>query len=332
MKKYVFIICIFFAGIVACNEEDFSSKEYYRYVLYLLSKEDYNVFSDVYPFDDGNQSTGYFSVGCGGSLANPEDVVVYLEQDTVLLNVYNRSNYDIDTSRYARLMSEDKYTIETMQVVIPAGNTDQYVKVAVKVWPDGISPDSTYFIPLAIKSVSNYEVNPDKYNMLFRVVVENLYAGMLKDTYYSMKGNTLDDNGEILAGSGIAATKLARPLSKNSVRIFAGTGPVKADFGVDPVLSRPTLEELGKYGIVLTVKGDNKVDITPYGTIQVEPVDGEGLNIYSEERDNMADDKVNKYFYLRYRFRTLDKPATDTEAAVYNNWVYVRETIRRLDE
>jgi hypothetical protein len=332
MKKYIFIICMFFASVIACNEEDFSSKEYYRYVLYLLSKEDYNVFSDVYPFDDGNPSTGYFSVGCGGSLANPEEVVVYLESDTVLLDVYNRSYYDIDTSRYARLMPENKYNIETMQVTIPAENTDQYVKVAIEVLPDGLSPDSIYFIPLAIKSASKYEVNPDKYNMLFRVVVENHYAGMLKDTYYSMKGNTLNEEGEILAGSGIAATKLARPLSKNSVRVFAGIGPVKADFGVDPVLSRPTLDELAKYGIVLTVRSDNRVDITPYGTIQVEQVDGEGLNIYSEERDNMVDDKVSKYFYLRYRYRTLNKPATDTEAAVYNSWVYVQETIKRLDE
>ncbi|MDR1224817.1 MAG: DUF4361 domain-containing protein [Tannerella sp.] len=332
MKKYIFIICLFFAGLVACNEENFSSKEYYRYVLYLLSKEDYNVFSDVYLFDDGNRSTGYFSVGCGGSLANPEEVTVYLEPDTVLLNVYNRSNYDIDTSRYALLMPGDRYSIETMQVVIPAENADQYVKVAVHVLPDGLSPDSTYFIPLAIKSVSKYEVNPDKFNILFRIMVENQYAGMLKDTYYSMKGNTLDDNGEILAGSGIAATKLARPLSKNAVRIFAGTGPVRADFGIDPVLSRPTREELDKYGIVLTVRDNNRVNITPYGTIQVEQVDGEGLNIYSEERDNMVDDKVSKYFYLRYRYRTLNKPATESEAAVYNDWLYVRETIRRLDE
>jgi hypothetical protein len=321
-----------FASIVACNEEDFSSKEYYKYVLYLLSKEDYNVFSDVYPFDDGNQSTGYFSVGCGGSLANPEEITVYLEADTVLLDAYNRANHDIDTSRYALIMPEDKYTVETMQVTVPTGNTDQYVKVAVRVLPDGLSPDSTYFIPLAIKNVSKYEVNTEKYNMLFRVVVENRFAGMLKDTYYSMKGNTLDVNGEILAGSGIAATKLARPLSKNSVRVFAGVGPVKADFGVDPVLSRPTLDELRKYGIVLTVKDDNRVSITPYGTIQVEQVDGEGLNIYSEERDNMVDDKVSKYFYLRYRYRTLNKPATETEAAVYNSWTYVRETVKRLDE
>ncbi|MDR2473022.1 MAG: DUF4361 domain-containing protein [Tannerella sp.] len=335
MKKYLITAIMLIAGLSACKEENFSSMEYYKYVLYMLSKEDYNVYSDVFPYSDGVATVGYFSIGCGGSLANPEEVTVYLENDTVLLNKYNRANYDIDTSKYARLLSDNNYSIETMQITVPAGNIEQYVKVAVSVLADGLSPDSTYFIPLAIKNVSRYEVNPDKFNMLFRIVVENHYAGTLKDTYYSMKGNTLNNNGEILAGSGIAATKLARPISKNAVRIFAGTGPVKADFGIDPVLAKPTLPELNKYGITLTVDASNRVTITPYapfGSIEVEQIDGDGLNIYAEERNNMVDDTVTKYFYLRYRYRTLKTPATDTSPAVYNAWVFVNETLKRLEE
>jgi len=333
MKKYLIFTLFLLAGAFACNEEDFSSKEYYKYVLYLISKEDYNVYYDVYPYDDGNRSVGYFSVGCGGSLANPEQVTVYLEPDTVLLNTYNRANFDIDTSKYARLLPESKYSIETMQVSIPADNPEQYVKVAVSVLPDGLSPDSVYFIPLAIKDVSRYEVNPDKYNMLFRVVVENRYAMTQKDTYYSMKGNTLNAAGEALAGSGIASTKLARPVSKNTIRLFAGTGPVKADFGVDPVLSKPSLQELDKYGILLTVdESTSKVTVSPYGTIQVEQVDGDGQNIYAEERNNMVDESVTKYYYIRYRYRTLNKAATPTSEATYNSWVFVQETLKRLEE
>ncbi|MDR0700416.1 MAG: DUF1735 domain-containing protein [Tannerella sp.] len=329
MKKYilnVWTVCFLTLCLAACNEEDFSSREYYKYVVYLLSKEDYNVYSDVYPFDDGNEVKGYFSIGCGGSLANPEEITVELEADTVLMSKYNRANFDIDTFKFALLLPESRYRIESMRVTIPAGNEDQYVKVPVTVMPDGLSPDSTYFIPLAIKSVSRYEINPEKYNMLFRVSFENRFSELATATYYSMRGNTVNPpDYEVLAGSAISSTKLARPLSKNSVRMFAGTGPVKADFGVDPDLVKPTVDELEKYGIILTVDENDSVSITPYGTIQVEQINGDYWNTYEEARNNMVDDTFTQYFYLRYRYRTLKTPP-DT----YNNWITVQETLKRL--
>ena len=135
--------------------KNYAEKEHYKDVVYLLSKENYNVYSEVFPFDNGNEVTGYFSVGCGGSLTNPEEFTVDLEPDTVLFNYYNKSNFDINTSKYAKLLSANRYQIETDKVLFPAKNPDQYVKVAVKVKPDGLSPDSTYFIPIAIRAYRN---------------------------------------------------------------------------------------------------------------------------------------------------------------------------------
>lgn len=53
MKKYVYVLacCILAICFIACNKEEYSSREYYKYVVYLLSKENYNVYSDVFPFD-----------------------------------------------------------------------------------------------------------------------------------------------------------------------------------------------------------------------------------------------------------------------------------------
>ena len=336
MKKYiVFAFLIVFALPVlftAC-EEDFSSKEYYKYLVYLLSKENHNVYPAVFAFDGENEVTNYFSVACGGSLANPEEIRVNLEldSDTTLFRAYNTSNFDIDTSKFALILPENRYRIGTMDVVFPANNSDQYVKVPVTVNINGLSPDSTYFIPLAIKSVSKFEVNPEKYNMLFRVVLENQYAEMLLGTYYTLKGNILNANEEALPGSEIATTKLARPLNENSIRVYAGAGPVKADFGEDPVVTKPTLEEIEKYGITLTVDEDNHVRITPFGTIEIDQKDAKDWNVYQEVRNNMVDDTVTKYFYLRYRYRTVKTPATDTTPAEYNNWVFVQETLKRLE-
>jgi len=265
--------------------------------------------------------TGYFSVGCGGSLSNPEGFTVELEADTVLFDAYNKANFDIDTAKYANLLKEDRYEIETNLVNFPSQNEDQYVKVAVTVQPDGLSPDSIYFIPIAVKRVSKYEINEEKSNILFRVALENNYAEQLTDTYYQMRGNTLNDAGE--ATVSISGTKLVRPLSKNSVRLYAGS---------QAQTTSSTVEQINRYSIVLTVEDNNQVRITPYGTIEVEQLDGGSYwNTYEEAKVNAADNKVSKYFYLYYRFRTLQTPASDDTPAVRDNWTTVKETLRRLE-
>lgn len=322
MKKYIYALasCILLTCFIACNKEDYSNREYYKYVVYLLSKENYNVYPDVFPFDEGKEVTRYFSVCCSGSLINPDEFTVELETDTILFNQYNRMNFDIDTSKFAHHLSKDMYRIETYTVKFPARNTDPYMKVAVSVIPDKLSPDSIYFIPLSIKSVSNYEVNPNKKNILFRVAVENYYAEQLKDTYYQLKGNKLNAAGEAIGG--ISGSKLARPISKNSVRLYAGN---------ENQTNKSTVEEINKYSILLTVDENKKVKISPYGSIEIEQYDTENWNRYEEIRKNAVDLSVNKYFNLYYRYRTVKTPTTDKKPAVYNDWVIVQETLKRLE-
>jgi hypothetical protein len=309
------------AGFTACNEENFADREYYKNIVYLLSKESYNVYTDVFSLNDGQEVTGYFSVGCGGSKANQEEIVVELEADTVLLNKYNRSNFDIDVSKYAQLLSKDRYTIETNSVVFPAGNKEQYVKVAVTINPDGLSPDSTYFIPIAIKSVSRYEINPEKSNLLFRIVLENYYATQLTATYYQMKGNILNAAGDPTGA--ISSTKLARPISKNAVRLYAGNE--------SPQTANSSVADIEKSSILLTVDDNKHVNITPYGSIEVEQIEAADWNTYEEIRKNAVDESVDKYFNLLYRYRTVKTPAVGSTPAVYNNWIIVQERLKRLE-
>ncbi len=323
MKKYIYLLSwILIAGFAACKEEDFSAEEHYKYVVYLLSTENYNVYQEVFPFDNGNEVKGYFSVGCGGSLTNPEAFTVELEKDTVLFDYYNKANFDIDVTKYANLLPENRYEIETSAVTFPEKNPDQYVKVAVSVKPDGLSPDSIYFIPVSIKSVSKYEVNPEKQNLLIRVALSNYYAEQLNTTYYQMKGNVLDENGDPV--STLATTKLARPLTKNAIRIYAGNMAQTTS---------SSYEDIRKYSIVVSVDENKRVQIAPYGSIEIEQLnDGEEpWNSYTEARANAVDETIIKWFYLHYRYRTLKTPATETTPAVYNNWVTVKETLKRLE-
>jgi hypothetical protein len=285
-------------------------KEMYRPVLYLLSSGTDNVYTVVVPFKD-TAAVAYFSVGCGGSRPNPEEVIIELEPDTVLYDKYNRMNYDRE-SAYARLLPPSRYGISSFRAVLPANSPEQYVKIPVKINQQGLSPDSVYFIPVAIKSVSKYEVNPDKYNMLFRVAVENDYAEQITTTVYYQRGTTLDGSTPIP----ITGSKMLYPLSADEVRMFAG---------VRTQTAKTTLEEIGTYSIVAKINADSSVVIRPYGTIDVEQLEEPGYNRYYTRIN--AEDRAVDHIDLYYRFRTLVSTDPDT----YSKWTEIRESLQRMN-
>jgi len=339
MKKYILGLSILIAAALCytgCNEEDFSSREFYEYLVFLLSKEDNNVYSVSHPYvKEGDETIGFFSVGCGGSRPNPDEFTVELELNNDLFHKYNRLTFDVDSDKYARLLPVNRYTIERMTVDFPQNNRNQYVKICVHIDNFGLSPDSTYFIPLAIKSVSGgYQTNPQKSNMLYRVDVQNYFAESIRRTLYTDRGkklfvfnpNVVDISQLIIVHDSlgqVAETKVMKPLSRNSVRVMAGEEK-------EVRLGNPTVEELNKGAMILTVDNNNRVKITPYGTIQIEQIDGlqaDGetyWNIYREERSGMGEfSSYIKYFYLRYRYRTL---IVDNN---YTPWVYVQTALRK---
>lgn len=177
-------ICIT-VSFAACNRDEIYKKEMYKKVVYLLSDNN-QIFTEVYTLNE-DEPVKYLSVGCGGSLPNDEEIVITLEPDTILLGKYNKTNFDIDSSSFAKLLPASHYEISSMTISLPAQSADQYVKLPIKVRPEGLSPDSTYFVPLAIKNVSTYEINPEKSNVLYQVVIENDYAEQKNRTYYHMK-------------------------------------------------------------------------------------------------------------------------------------------------
>ena len=340
MKKifYIFLTGALFTVVFStCKEEDYSTKEYYKNVIYLLSKENYNVYNQPCAFDDGNRVIGYLSIGCGGSRPNGEEFTVELEPDTILFDKYNTGNFDIDTAKFAKLLPENRYLLEKYKVTFPANNPDQYVKLKIRINPDSLSPDSIYFIPLAIKNVSNsYEINEKKFNVLFRIAVENYFAEQLADTYYRLMGviNPLDETNRIT----VAASKMVRPLSKNSVRVFAGS---------TVQTSKSTVDSIKKHSIVVTVdppkdmdfvKNRAKVTIKPYAMgktgyrIELDTIltAAEGWNIYEEFPQSAISNKMTKEFKLHYRYRTA-KTVADGKVTQWNNWIEIQEILTRLE-
>ena len=309
---------IVFAGMLAlcflfctsCDNDSIYEEEQYKSLVYLLSGTD-NIYTEAYSLND-NESVKYFSVGCGGSNPNEKEIVVTLEQDIALLNEYNRLNFDFERS-YAKMLPADRFEVGTYSVTIPAKSPEQYVKVPVKVRPLGLSPDTIYFIPLTIKSVSHYEVNYNKYNLLYRVTIENNYARQKVTTYYTKKGTVTDlsTNRETI----LSGTKIVQPLTKDKIRMFVGNyaqGPAS------------TVADIRMYAIVVEVKANNKIDITPFGSIEIEMVDSDNYNYYNPAL--MQGTKAQRVFYLHYRYRILNANGT------YGAWMEMKESLARVEE
>lgn len=299
------IVCLF-----ACNHDDIYKEEQYKKVVYLLSGTD-NIYVESYTLNE-TEPVKYFSVGVGGSNSNEKEIVVTLEQDISLLNEYNRLNFDFE-HMYAKLLPPNRYDIGTYTVTIPANSTDQYVKVPVKVRPLGLSPDTTYFIPLTIKTVSHYEVNDDKHTLLYRVTIENDYARQKVTTYYTKKGTVTDlsNNRETI----LSGTKIVQPLTKDKVRMFVGN----YNQG-----SASTIADIDMYSIVVQIKPDRTLDVTPFGSIEVEMLDAPGYNRY----DPAVYQGLNpqRILYLHYQYRIRNANGT------FSQWYEMKETLIRIEE
>ena len=284
MKRNLYIALALLASITlsSCDEDAQFRGELYKKVIYVLSNTDFT-FAAEHAL--GETSTGYVTVYCGGTEHIAEDVTVQLEYDNEAVGRYNYINYDLDESKYAHELDPKHYTIENMSVVLKANSPDNYSLLPIKINPDGLCPDSIYFIPLRIKSASKFEINPNKQYVMYRVLLKNEYASMKNTTYYQVTG--IETRGSDAAG--ISVTRIVAPLSKDKIRFFAGTNSYNP--------TTVTKEELAQKAIVATINADHTITISTYQGCEVEQLEDPEYNIW----------EVNKFdqyvFHMYYRFK-----------------------------
>lgn len=287
MKKILNIALAFlaFIGITGCNEDEQFEGELYKKVIYLLSDSDL-AFKSAHEL--GKESVGYVSVCCGGTEHIKQDVTIELEPDDEILARYNKINFDIEESKFAKELDHNRYNIPTFKTVLKASSEDNYALLPITVNPDGLSPDSIYMIPLRIKNISNYEINPDKMQVLYQVVLKNQYATMESTTYYQTAGTEIRHTtiGDKASGSNV--TRVVAPISKNQVRIFAGTHTYNP--------ASVTKEEIDKYAMILTINEDHSITITPCGSLEMEMIGGAEDNYWTVDR------KGRYVFNLHYKY------------------------------
>lgn len=294
------LIVMVSALIISC-EEDLQKVEYYKPFIYLKSGD--GGIADYPHYYNDSISTGYIVVGSGGSMPLLNDVKVELELDTARLNSYNYRNYGNDLNKYAKLLSEDRYTIPSYETVIRAGEVSATAVLPIHIDINGLSPDSTYMVPLTIKSVSdNVEINGTKNFVLYRVVLNNDYSSE-RFKNYKMKGIQItteivnSEPTEVKAG--ITTTKVLTPIARNRVRMFPGN-----------VASSTSLSSINDRTVLLIVNDDNSVRVKAYKNIKVEMIDDE--NIYDPEE---------KTFTINYRYRLPDQ----------TSWVTIMEILTKVE-
>ena len=303
----ILIACIVANSLIGCNTDIIYQEEQYKTLVYILSGTD-NVFATSYTLNE-DEAVRYVSIGCGGSNSNEKEIKVTLEPYPEMLDKFNNLNYNYQ-SEYAKLLPADRYEIMSYTATLPANSDYHYARIPVKVRTLGLSPDSIYFIPLKIKSVSNFDVNEDKSDILFRVAIENDYAQQLVPTYYSKSGS-MTNPVTVLSGA-----KLVQPLEKDKVRMFIGN---------ETYASTTTVADIERLSVVVQINEDNSLLVTPYGSMEVEMLEkAKGYNQYNPEL--MQGTSKQRVFYLNYRFRL--KQANGTFSA----WREVEERLIRVED
>lgn len=291
--KYLFsfLAMVLLLGFCSCNDNKMFEDEMYKKVFALVSSDNYNILTIEHDLDEP-EITGYVSVSCGGTNPTEKDIRITLKEDLALFNRYNRNNFE-NESDFALLVPRDKYTIENFTFTLPAG--EKNTKLPIKIRPEGLSPDSTYFISLKVDNYSDYEVNQNKADMLYRVAIKNYWALQLTPINYRLTGN--------YQGSNIIGNKRLFPLTYNQTRLNVGNF---INFTADTA-------KINKESIIIEVekelgekirKGTKyNVTVKPYKWITVLPIetpDPEYPNIFFIEDDGY---RTYKTFRLHYRYQ-----------------------------
>ncbi len=310
------------AVLLSACETIFYDEEQYRKEIYIVSGDN-NITGQEYTF--GDESVGYLSVYAGGTTSIDTDVDVELEVYSDYLRNYNQRTYGDTYSSYVQELDPDYYSVESWKTTLKAGSGNPYVKFPIKVNVNDISLDETYYIPIRIKSVSNYMISEDKQNVLYRIYVKNDYATTKSTTYYTMNGTEQtysEANGEFTAqgvATAVNSTKSFIPTGEQSIRMLPSTN------------YSTTASVVRNQSVNVTVHPDEIIDIPVYEegeftgnyvkrqkvTVATWQESSTSVTVAELDGNPSYYDKENSTFYLNYRYKLSNE----------NNWHFMHEVL-----
>lgn len=304
-KKFNMILCAVLGTLSACNEYDFD-QEQYRNEISLLSNSSL-VYDRQIASVEQEKDTIYMVAAVSGSQPSSMAYHVGLLESDSLLKAYNKSNFDIDQSRFAKFLPEECYDFPNLEMDIPAGASKVMFPVYLKNLQK-ISPDSTYFLNYRIDRDKTPNYNPQKNHVLLRVYKANYYASTQVATNYNYTSSTIVipiPNGSPEVRRPTNSNRVF-PISGNSVRLMAGDedlGEYKS--ALDRINKKSILLEMGDQlpenpqARELTIKPYKEIDV-----VQLTPI-GEYDNTFLLNVIRTPDGRATYYkeFRLHYKYR-----------------------------
>lgn len=313
-KKLNIILCAAMGALGACNEYDFD-QEQYRNDISLLSNSSLIYDRQVADLDK-EKDVIYLVATVSGSQPSAQGFRVCLQEDDSLFKAYNKSNFDIQSQYFARMLPETCYEFPNMEMELPGGASKVMFPVYLKNL-DRISPDSTYFLDYKLDKERMDNYNPNKSHVLLRIYKENYYSTTKTATYYNYTSTTV-----IIPSTTGGSPEIRRPtnanrvfpIGANSVRLMAGDedmGEYKT--ARRNIVSKSIILEMGDQlpdnpaARELVIKphpavGD--VDATPIDVVQLTPI-GDYDNTFLLNAIRTADGRATYYkeFRLHYKYR-----------------------------
>ena len=306
MKNVIKIAIVSFLGLTfaACSSYDFD-QEQYRNEVNLLSNSDLVYDRQVAELKE-NGDTIFLVAGLSGSQLSSKPFKVGVEEADSLFNVYNKTNFDIDVTRFARWLPDECYTFPKMEMQIPAGESQ--VKFPIHLHNlERLSPDTTYFLNYKIDPLKTDAFNPRKKEVLLRIFVENDYATTRSNTFYNYTSSYITT---LSIDAGVpkrpTSSNQVFPVGPNSVRMLAGDETF-GDY-------KNALNNINRMSITVTVGEKTaknplarSVTIKPYKTIEVEQMPPFEVydNTYLINIISTPDGRSTYYkeFRLHYKYR-----------------------------
>ena len=303
-------------AIQACNSYDFE-QEQYKNEVNLLSNSSL-IYDRQVAHMENESDTLYLIAGMSGSQPSATSMKISLIKADSLLKAYNKSNFDIDYTRFAKLLPEKFYTFPETSKVINTGEFQVKFPIILQHLEE-LSPDSIYFLNYRIDPNGTDAFNEKKKEVLFRIYKENEFATTKSNTFYNYTTTYI-----YTAGSGAPRrptnANQVFPLAKNSVRMMAGD----ETFGE----YKKALDKINQRSIIVEV-GDKtpqdptarKVTILPYRTIDVQAMPPTGIydNTFRINTITTPDGRSNYYkeFRLHYKYRlTSSDPYREVQAVL----------------
>lgn len=316
-KLYIVVAFAIISVLAACDSYDFD-QEQFRNEINLLSNSEMVYDRQVANISEDGDVI-YLVAGMSGTNSSSSALTVGIMEADSLFHAYNKSQFDIDESRFARWLPEECYTMPEMKMQINPGEFQVRFPIQLKNL-DLISPDSIYFLNYQIDPSVTKAFNPAKKEVLLRIYKSNEFATTRTNTFYNYTTSyvtTLVDGGAIRRPT---SSNQVFPLGVNSVRMLAGDesmGDIKT-----------ALDRINNNSIKVTVGEQTAYDpsarvvtIEPYKGIDVVQMAPKGIydNTYLINAISTPDGRSTYYkeFRLHYKYRlNSSSPYREVEAVL----------------